>query len=306
MTIRLTNYCEMGCWHCMQDSTPRGEHMSKEMFKKTLAFAKSITSLTTLNVSGGEPTSHPKFWKFLKKTLKEFSNIPVVLLTNGSNFDKKFNKKLQKFLLKYENLLVQVTSVPEIYPDYNKVKSNMDELYKFLEQNLHSRVLFFEELELGIEPVGRALKNMDKAKEYGIIFRQGTSCFNMYSGVQKHQGDLVKGINLVKENSRASFCKPLVMETGRVIFGEFNQCSTILNLNDFTIEEIQKGLKIDLKVTDGPCMECITNQAQFDIVAGYITGWKDPSVIDVDIVVEESTTNQNLLPLVEQAAVVEE
>ena len=65
MLIQITNRCQEGCRHCLQNSLPDGPHMTVVMFKRTLAFGKFLRCMTYV-ISGGEPTEHPQFYDFCK------------------------------------------------------------------------------------------------------------------------------------------------------------------------------------------------------------------------------------------------
>ena len=40
MLIQITNRCHMGCPHCMQESGPKGRHMTEETFEEVLRFVR--------------------------------------------------------------------------------------------------------------------------------------------------------------------------------------------------------------------------------------------------------------------------
>lgn len=60
----------MFCKHCCNSSGPLGEDMSFDTFKLLLhKWANKIKGVDSpINIGGGEPTVHPKFWVFLVHT----------------------------------------------------------------------------------------------------------------------------------------------------------------------------------------------------------------------------------------------
>ena len=75
MYIQITTKCNMLCNHCCFSCTSQGENMSIKTFKAALALSDNI------NIGGGEPTVHPKFWEFLGLSLSVTDC--VWLATNG-------------------------------------------------------------------------------------------------------------------------------------------------------------------------------------------------------------------------------
>ena len=80
MDIKITDYCDMGCPYCHENSTKQGKHGD-------ILHAKFIDSLhpyTELAIGGGNPLSHPDFIPFLEK-LKE-KNIIANVTVNQKHF----------------------------------------------------------------------------------------------------------------------------------------------------------------------------------------------------------------------------
>jgi len=282
MTLRITNYCDMGCMHCMQNSNTYGKHMSLETFNNSIKFAKLFKDLNTIQVSGGEPTEHPNILYILKTLLIEF-NFPITLITNGEKLnDKSFRKEIFKLLKTHPNFLFQITNIKGIYRKFESTQKLVKKINKkLLKNHLGSRFSYSEDLSYGIIPIGRAKKNMDKLKELGFekAPRKSSSCFNMYSSLQG-TGNLVDAINYIKTHSIATFCKPMITEIGHVKFGEYEACTSIFN-----IDEIDLDKDIDLILDDiyGPCKECC-DQNQSTLLDTYITKFKNIDIIDADII----------------------
>ena len=303
MTIMITNYCDMGCLHCMQKSTTSGKHMDEEVFKKSLAFAKHSPRLTTLQISGGEPTSHPNFLKLMEETLETFPDIPVTLITNGEYVRQgKYIEELDALMEKFEYFLIQITSVPMLYKKHLVSKEVIPEYINASELR-KKRVLFATDLPFGLIPMGRAKENREKLeKGMGFDFakRRSTSCFNMYSSLKGNDGKLFEAIDYIKTHSMATLCKPLITENGDVVFGEYHDCSKIISLKDFDIGTIKNfsNVKLELNEVPGPCGQCVNTQSQINLVKEHLNIFNfDASEIDVIAPQDKSLWDEEETPI---------
>ena len=121
MLIKITNYCSMGCSHCMEDSTVAGQHMTRETFLASLALTERLESVAwsrgvprLLLISGGEATEHPDVAWFLETARS--TGHKVVLITNGMWLD---DPDLRAKILRpdWPDLMVQVTNDPQVLPE---------------------------------------------------------------------------------------------------------------------------------------------------------------------------------------------
>lgn len=62
--IKITDFCDIGCAFCYQDSTPKGTHCDPTNFQN-LMYSLSNLNVFEIAIGGGEPTMHPKFANFL-------------------------------------------------------------------------------------------------------------------------------------------------------------------------------------------------------------------------------------------------
>lgn len=282
MVFRITNYCNMGCKHCMQDSTTKGKHATMEMINKMIRFAELAPLTTTIQISGGEPTEHPEFITILKKIVKKFSPRPVTIITNGEGFHKKEQlKKIIQLMGRYPHLLIQITTVKDIYKNHEErvefLEKKIKKISKKYGSGIAERMLVCTELENGIIPIGRALKNLDYLNDVSFIAkRKSTSCFNMYNSLLGNDGNLFKAIDYLKTHSMASFCKPLIKETGEVVFGEYDACQTIINLSELSMENMEnmENMILDISEVPGPCKECINTELQISLIDQYLYKYK--------------------------------
>ncbi len=79
--VQLTTKCNFNCDHCFVDRL--GDHISMEILKKIILFAKSL-NCSSISFTGGEPTLHPMFPEIIK-TLS-VNGLKFTMVTNGWNF----------------------------------------------------------------------------------------------------------------------------------------------------------------------------------------------------------------------------
>jgi len=64
-TIEITSYCSHNCSYCSTKATENGVHIDIETIKQFLNSNK-IKATDRINISGGEPLAHPKFYEILQ------------------------------------------------------------------------------------------------------------------------------------------------------------------------------------------------------------------------------------------------
>lgn len=64
-TIEITTYCPHNCSYCSTNATRNGIHIDIEIIKKYLQNNKILVT-DRINISGGEPLAHPKFYEILQ------------------------------------------------------------------------------------------------------------------------------------------------------------------------------------------------------------------------------------------------
>lgn len=89
MDIKITNYCDMGCPMCHENSTAEGKHA--DLFSPS--FLDSLHPYTELAIGGGNPLEHPDLLKFLIRC-KENKWIPSMTV-NQIHFEKNFDFIMQ-------------------------------------------------------------------------------------------------------------------------------------------------------------------------------------------------------------------
>ncbi len=81
-TIEITSYCPYDCNFCSSNATVKGKHIDLEIIKNFLENNK-ILPIDRINISGGEPLAHPKFWEILQMCKELTSDVWVY--TNALN-----------------------------------------------------------------------------------------------------------------------------------------------------------------------------------------------------------------------------
>ena len=62
LDVKITNYCDLGCKYCHENSTIEGEHADLEKLKAVLI---SLPAGVELAIGGGNPLDHPSLIEFL-------------------------------------------------------------------------------------------------------------------------------------------------------------------------------------------------------------------------------------------------
>lgn len=74
VTIEITSYCPHYCNYCSTNAGPKGKHLS---YERILKFLESLEDIDRINISGGEPLSHPKFYDILNLCYKITNDVRV-------------------------------------------------------------------------------------------------------------------------------------------------------------------------------------------------------------------------------------
>lgn len=94
LTLFVSLRCTQACAHCLYGCSPeRGEHMSWDVFARSVAIAEK-SGIPTLNFFGGEPLINPRFFPMLQTALEK--GFSLILATNCRPLAKE--EFLTKFL----------------------------------------------------------------------------------------------------------------------------------------------------------------------------------------------------------------
>lgn len=230
MLIKITDKCSMGCSHCLSDCNSNGKHMSFETFQKVIRFNFDRAENSPILISGGEPTEHPEFEKFLSYVFaykkfqeKEKSRIypPIIVTTNGLWLSKHmdFVKSLEENGILSSDIMFQVVVDDRYYPIH-----------------VNEEILSSSELILighnvpAIYPQGRALQNNISTE------RKSSNCFNVRAIAKQLESPTLENI-IEMQNLRGHMCTPHIDIDGNIKLGESRLCTICSNI-DKTDKEI--------------------------------------------------------------------
>lgn len=239
MLIKVTNFCSMGCSHCMENSTVAGEHMTRETFTKALDLSETLEVLAWLNgcppqilLSGGECTEHPEIVSLIEEVWDR--NWMVTLITNGMWLGTELRDQILKHPKRKENLFVQVTNDERFYPSK---PPKVDD----------PRVAYVDKLTVFL-PLGRG--KPERAK--GVPTRTAPSSFNFRSATIG-LGDVRLAIAQLRFRAwqgKSGHCAPSISSDGSLVAGETSFCMKIGDVNS-TPEQITRAV-----VQMGSCNRC--------------------------------------------------
>lgn len=186
MLLKITEKCSLGCKHCLNDSNKNGKHMDFNTLESIMDFLEDNDLMNYIIITGGEPTEHPDFYKFVeyianrveKYSKKNYKNM-YKLSINGKNFHfitittNGFwclnNEDLAKKLINLSSLNVlvsfQVSTDKRYYP-----KPLLDVSNKLWKQ---PGFILCEDCVREINPMGRAMYNNLPTNKIA------SSCFNI-------------------------------------------------------------------------------------------------------------------------------
>lgn len=80
--VELTNRCDIACLHCLRDKADERKDLEKDFFLRILKEARDL-NVSLIAFTGGEPTLHPDFIRFVDEIVERgmFWNV----VTNGHN-----------------------------------------------------------------------------------------------------------------------------------------------------------------------------------------------------------------------------
>jgi len=115
VTIEITNKCPHMCLYCSSNATPNGKHLDKDVI---INFLRRIDNIERINISGGEPLSHPNFYEILMYCYSITNNVWIY-----SNVIKQliFNSDIVKEVKVESNVCIVQGKSIYIPKDVNRV-----------------------------------------------------------------------------------------------------------------------------------------------------------------------------------------
>lgn len=252
MLIQITNHCTMNCPHCMQNSTENGHHMSEQVFRKVLEFGE-WSGAWLYNISGGEPTEHPDFGRFmelleghLSKVELPVPGLPAFTVESNGEWARVASKTAAvKKVLKSKRLGgFQISSFKGLYKNYDFIQK-----YKKKIEALHPRMVVVDTGIISMQDLGRAstsqIPSIQKAIEDN---KHHVSCLNGCL-LSKQIYDMPWMSHILFQN--AQNCKPFVDWKGNVHWSESICCPSYGNVLTDDFETIWQNLR-EAK----PCGKC--------------------------------------------------
>lgn len=221
MLIQITNRCQMGCPHCMDDSCPDGGMMTERTFCKAVAFAKDNGERHVL-ISGGEPTEHPDFFEYCR--IASNAGLAFSFASNGMWIgDEKVERQMEKVVCLSGCVGGQIYSNPKWYRLHNQTVANYNRHKEWLEK-------FKIHLELtdirSMSDIGRAkdcpaaMDEVNKSRYHNMCL---TAC------VTAAQCDNLEDFFLMML-MQGRFCTPMVDYQGNLHMSESWLCPSVGNV----------------------------------------------------------------------------
>lgn len=231
MLIALTNTCRMGCPHCLQCATPDPQHMSWEHIERSRDFDRWAGAQVVL-LSGGELTEHPK-WTHAVDLFASSGFLRVILPTNGMWIGTSKEDEMFALLRTHQNIRLQVTSVPGLYPLHKQTLEGVSRFkLRLRDAGLKRRLSFETKIESMIE-LGRACDHEPSRKAAQEDPRKTMSCLS--SAVVSAQVMFKDAIKVMEP--RGVVCHPLIDWQGNLHWSESWLCPSFASIDE-EFEEI--------------------------------------------------------------------
>lgn len=164
--ICLWNKCNNRCIMCtnpdeFSKSSPINNYDLKTQIKKINLYLKGKNVFASnpgrrdyINITGGEPTIHPDFFKILYYIRKNLPNIPITLLSNGRKFsDKKFLSEFIKYARQPFSVGINLPStnkrifekITGIKGSYSQTVNGIENLLKHFKGNVELRIVLIKQ-----------------------------------------------------------------------------------------------------------------------------------------------------------------
>ena len=242
----------MGCPHCMQESEENHHHMTEDIFRKALQFG-AWSGAWFYNISGGEPTEHPEFERFmyllfehLKKISFPIPGMPACTIeSNGEWLRSSEKTDIVKSLLKEDRLMaLQVSSFKGLYKNYEYIQQ-----YKYELKTMSPKIHVVDGGILSMQDLGRASKSCEvHIKEAIKNNKYQISCLN--GCLLSKQTEDFKELNSCLSRHGQS-CKPFIDWRGNVHWSESICCPSYGNVLKDDFQTIWQNLKKAV-----PCGKC--------------------------------------------------
>ena len=243
MLVMITNRCFENCPHCMENSNPEGQMMDERTFHKAVMFAQYI-GCSVITLSGGEPTTHPDFFKFCK-ALNDDYKMPFTVVSNGNWCDdEKIVRQVRRMCSDFSNFVgMQVYTNKLFYKDYDKIHGK-----KSFFDSFGGKVILDESPIRSMQDLGRA-KTCDIAQKMCNESRYHMSCLNATLVARQIKIPRLYGNKL--EQATLQFCHPMVDFNGYVHLSESWLCPSVGNVTSMLYDDVWSNI-----TQYNPCGRC--------------------------------------------------
>ena len=258
----------------MENSNPEGQMMDGRTFHKAVMFAKYIGA-SVVALSGGEPTTHPDFFKFCKSLNDEYK-MPFTVVSNGTWCLNHWGSINTDTLLNMEGT---VDGLIERYKYFGDAKIKIERQIRrmcsdfklFIGMQVYTNKLFYKDYDeihgkksffdsfggkviLDESPI-RSMKDLGRAKTCEIAqkmcdeSRYNMSCLN--SSLCAKQVDYPNLYGKTLERTAMHFCHPMVDFEGFVHLSESWLCPHVGNVTRNLFDDIWVNMRLYQ-----PCGSC--------------------------------------------------
>jgi len=251
MLIQITNHCTLECPHCFQNSTTNGNHMTEKVFRRALEFG-AWSGCYMYNISGGEPTEHPDFERFMQILSAHLDAHPLpvpgcpafTIESNGEWIRSVAKVNVMKKVLRERRLAgLQISSFRGLYRNFDFIQK-----YRKKIEALSPKVAVFSTGIASMINLGRARMSYNPMIEKAI--KNNTHqpcCINTYFGSKQTED--------IRMFSQCLFpgqtCKPFIDWKGYVHGGESICCPAHGNIMKDSFETIWQNIREAV-----PCGRC--------------------------------------------------
>lgn len=250
MLIQISNRCDMGCAHCLQDSREGGGLMSLETFYKAVLWGYSQGCRFVL-ISGGEPTENPEMENMLQQYDRFGWNkgMRFAIASNGTWIEDDEKRKMMWRISRLRTYMgIQVYTSKKWYQDYDFIMENRRELEQI------PKCIVDCDSPIWMEDLGRARDNEDAQREVENN-PYSSSCLNTaLVARQATQYNFFHPLELA-----GKFCKPLVDINGNIHMSESWLCPSVGNVGTDGSVDIWNNMR-QFK----PCMRCKNSKHLYD------------------------------------------
>lgn len=238
MLIQITNRCQEGCRHCLQNAMPDGPLMSESTFRKAIEFGRFLKCPVYV-ISGGEPTEHPQFFEFCKMLDRYIAKEAVFTVTSNGMWYPEQKDMVEKLSRLKSFVGMQVYTNPSWYKDYDFIIAHKVEIEAIEKVSVSTETIYMQDL-------GRACQDKEAQEEVAknphfMSCINGHLVFKQMSSLHRMKGMGPKGV----------FCKPMVDFKGDVHLSESCLCPAFGNVGSDFFMDIFNQLR-----NAKPCLKC--------------------------------------------------